>query len=348
MSLTPLIDAVEIKQARDLMLDTLRRGQPKLRRWIGWQGGSGEYDLTWIAHAGFWVSADHFADEDRWVLFFGSDNPSSLPMVGIDCEINPPKFGINRRCAGLFVRDAKGSIYFTHSGKLGGGRKGIGKSNFLASYRGGLETVDWPTGQPTEVIVLGRIDSPRLPLQISNFIQEVRRFKALVGTQGVTSIAPPPALTAATEPGFNPEFSGKRKGYKVCTEIEARCDHGIVISTLAALLEEGGFSPKNDKNRDLFINFRPGIMRVLFEAKTSVTTSTTYQAIGQLLYHSAGQSPAPRLVMVLPGTPDDKTARILKSLSIEVLAYELTESKPDFPDINALIVSLATRPKSTT
>ena len=343
MSLTPLIDAREIQQARDLMLATLRRGQPTFRRKIGWQGGSGEYDLTWIADAGFWVSADPFPMEKRWVLFFGSDDPAPLPMVGIDCEINPPKAGINRRCAGLFVRDAEGGIYFTHSGKLGGGRKGIGKSNFLASYRGGLETVDWPTGQPTEVIVLGRIDSPRLPLQISNFIQEVKRFKALVGTQGGTRIAPPPAPAATTEPGFNPEFSGKRKGYKARTEIEARCDHGIVINTLADLLEKAGLDPKNDQNRDLFINTRPGVMQVLFEAKTYLATSTIYQAIGQLLYHSAGQSPPPRLVMVLPRTPDQPTARVLKSLNIEVLAYELTEGKPNFPDINALVVSLATR-----
>lgn len=55
-----------------------------------------------------WVSAESFLYEDRWVLFFGSDDPASLRMVGINCEINSPKSGINRRCAGLFVRDAEG------------------------------------------------------------------------------------------------------------------------------------------------------------------------------------------------------------------------------------------------
>src|SRR2546426_6326116 len=48
-----------------------------------------------------------------------------------------PKEGINRRCAGLFVRDDDdGAIYFTHSGKVGGGREGVGKSAFLSNYRG--------------------------------------------------------------------------------------------------------------------------------------------------------------------------------------------------------------------
>lgn len=82
---------------------------------------------------------------------------------------------------------------------------------------------------------------------------------------------------------------------------------------------------------------------MLFEAKTYVLTSTIYQAIGQLLYHSAVQSPAPRRIMVLPEGLGGDTARVVKSLNIEVLVYNLTERNCSFHGINALIASLGAR-----
>jgi len=320
------------------MLGTLRRGCQTYHRWIGWQGGSGEYDVEWNAREGFWVSAEAFPDAARWVIFFGVDDPAQRRMMNIICEINPPKEGINRRCAGLFVRDTDGIIYFTHSGKIGGGREGIGKSAFLSNYRGTRETVVWPNGKESEVIVLGRIDGERFAVQIANFIREVQRFKATVagGGESVVGTEQPP-LSSPAEPQFNQEFSGQRRGYRARSEIEARCDHGLIVNALASALQAMGLEVANDQNRDLYVPACNGHMKTLFEAKTDVTTSTIYQAIGQLLYHSVTQISPPKLVMVLPATSDVATKRVLDRLQIRVLVFDWQNQQPVFRNLNNII-----------
>ena len=102
-------------------------------------------------------------------MFLGCNYPADVGSLSIACELNPPEKDINRQCAGLFLRDTEGIIYVAHSGKIGGGRKGIGKSAFLSTYRGARESVTWPDGTESEVIVIGRVDGDRLPAQVANF-----------------------------------------------------------------------------------------------------------------------------------------------------------------------------------
>jgi hypothetical protein len=336
MSLVPITSAAEIRLARKTMLATLRRGCPTYRRLIGWQGGSGEYDVQWNANEGFWVCADSFLDADWWVILFGTDDPVPERMLNIVCEINPPKKNYNRRCAGLFVRDMDGTIYLTHSGKIGGGRKGIGKSAFLSNYRGARETVAWPDGKKSEVIVIGRIDGKRLAAQVANFVREVQRFKTSAG-RGEPPAEAQQEPTPPVKPEFNEEFSGQRRGYLVRSIIEANCDHGPIVSALARALQAIGFKVANDKNRDLYVAGRNGEMKALFEAKTDVSTGTIYQAIGQLLYHSASQNPPPTLVMVLPATPAAITKRVLERLQIKVLVFGWQEHQPTFNNLTEII-----------
>jgi hypothetical protein len=75
-------------------------------------------------------------------------------------------------------------------------------------------------------------------------------------------------------------------------------------------------------------------MTVLFEAKTTVSTSSIYQAIGQLLYHSYGHAPRPRLVIVLPEVPNSDTARVLCDLGIFVITYQLDATTVSFTDLD--------------
>jgi hypothetical protein len=259
-------------------------------------------------------------------------------MMNIVCEINPPKASIDRRCAGLFVRDADGVIYVTHSGKIGGGRKGIGKSAFLSNYRGARETVGWPDGSDSEVIVIGRIDGARLAAQVADFIREVQRFKASVAGGGKPTVDQEPRSTEPVEPQFSKEFSGTRRGYRVSSKIEAHCDHGVIVNALVSALQKlGGFAVANDRNRDLYIHGRGGEMKVLFEVKTDVTSGTIYQAIGQLLYHSAVQTPPPALVMVLPTAPQLATGRVFEQLGINVLVFGWKDRRPTFSNLSEAV-----------
>ena len=213
------------------------------------------------------------------------------------------------------MRDSQNQIFLAHSGKVGGGRKGIGKLGFLNFYQGTLESVRWPDGRETELIPIGQIDDKHLPEQIAHFVYEVRQFKE--GTSSQKGRLSPILLPHS----FRPEFSGQRKGYKTSGTIISWCDHGLIISALAAELEKRKLKYGNDHPRDLYIVSDDGAIKVLFEAKTDVATSSVYGAVGQLMLHGAAESVAIERVLVLPQAPKPETRSALAKLGIKVLTY---------------------------
>ena len=134
-SLLPITSAEEILHARNVMAASLAADCQTFERVVGWQGGNLKCDVHWNSHAKFWFVTDILLNRNRWIFFFGTEDPQTSPTLNITCEINMPKEGINRRCAGLFIRDVtNNAVYLTHSGKLGGGKSGVGKSEFWANY----------------------------------------------------------------------------------------------------------------------------------------------------------------------------------------------------------------------
>lgn len=101
-------------------------------------------------------------------------------MLDITCEINSPIEGKNWLIAGAFARDDAGKRYYLHSGRVGGGRKGIGREAFLAEYTGTSEPVMWPDGSQRPMIVLGALDDPGLVTQIAAFVHHVNKFKEAI------------------------------------------------------------------------------------------------------------------------------------------------------------------------
>lgn len=338
MDLSPLTDREKICKAFAILNQTLNRGSQQFRRLIGWQGGSGEFNVYWKSKEGFWTAHETSLSDSRHILFLGADDPTGRKMLNIVCEINPPTEGINRRCAGLFAQDNEGVVYLTHSGKVGGGRKGIGKSAFRSFYRGAWEKIIWPDGVETESIIIGSIDGDHLVAQIGNFMREVRRFKGPAAKSSVSSQLSQRQIPREDDPQFNAEFSGQRQGYQVRSTIEARCDHGLVISTLVEELKALGLEVANDQNRDLYVPNQEGCgMDYLFEAKTELSTSSVYQGIGQLLYHSAMQFPVPKLVFVLPAKPDSRTSKVLDRLGMRTLVFGWVENRPVFSNLSSVL-----------
>ncbi len=74
----------------------------------------------------------------------------------------------------------------------------------------------------------------------------------------------------------------------------------------------------------------------LFEAKTDLSTSNIYGAIGQLMFHGASEDPSPRKILVVPENPDSQTGSILRRLGIEVLQYVWESGEPAFPGLKRL------------
>jgi hypothetical protein len=122
----------------------------------------GTFTVHWNPRLHFWSLLDAERAKGRFWCCFGTDDPNNHKSPAIVCEINPPKEGYDRRAAGVLLRDDAGKIYLGHSGKIGGGRKGIGKSNFLSFYQGKLVTVQWPDSYESDLIVIGQVDGKQL------------------------------------------------------------------------------------------------------------------------------------------------------------------------------------------
>ncbi len=293
---------------------------------LGYSGGNFEGTVSWASKLGIWAYQE--ADKNRYLNYFGLGKPRKHSMVPITCQINIPLRGIDRRVAGAFTEDKSGVTLVTHSGKIGGGRKGIGKSLFEDNYRGEWVTVTDGSTQ-RRLALIGSLTSPRFCRQVSQFTHEVARIK------NIASSGSPKVTPSRLSHAFSKEFSGKKK-YKVGTEVEAECDHGLIVNDLSIVLRRLRLKFGNDHNRDLYVVNASGRLTSLFEIKTDVTSTSLYTGIGQLLLNSVSMAKHPRLILVIP----NRLGRILegkfKSLGIELLVFRWSGDKAVFPKLSSL------------
>lgn len=140
---------------------------------LGYQGGGSEAMAYQVAPLNFWVA---IADSgNRYWNALGIGNPFKDGST-IIAEINPPKTGIDRNIAGVFIEDKKGTIYLAHRGKIGGGRKGIGKEAFLDWYKEPLDLV-FDEDRHVMLIVIGALDDEKLIESLATFTKSVSVFK---------------------------------------------------------------------------------------------------------------------------------------------------------------------------
>ena len=179
MTYVPLADRNEIRKAYDKFEDHMTISGRKVKCFIYYQSGGKEGEVTWRPELGIWSYFDPYAEKTRYWCAFGVEEPRLGASLSITCEINMPHEGIDLRIAGVFVRDANGRIYITHSGRVGGGRKGISKSNFWKLYEGDQEIIDisWPNTKKSKAILIGALDDSKLAYRVMEFVNEVRRFK---------------------------------------------------------------------------------------------------------------------------------------------------------------------------
>ena len=331
MELKVITDPKEIEKARDRFKNTLQEGtSQKLSRTIGWHGGSKKVDVYWWDKVGFWAGFVDHERGDYWSAF-GTSDPTDRKNLTITCEVNVPFEGIDRRVAGVFACDDTGKIFIGHNGKIGGGRKGIGKDLFWKNYRGPeAVNVCFPDGVELEMALIGHVDGKSLPEQMAHFIHEVERIKSIVMSKESTA-----QVESKINIGYNPEFSGKRNVYPLGKTVEATCYHGLVVDALVRQIKKRGLLQfGNDQSRDLYILDKSGCVRCLFEVKTDLSTSSVYSAIGQLMFHTAEyQKMPPTRIMVLPGQPNEKTKDILTRLNIRIIPYSLISGEVQLEEL---------------
>ena len=212
---------------------------------------------------------------------------------------------------------------------------GIGRSTFLQNYVGrNVESIEWPDGIESTAVVIRRIDSERLTLYVSHFLSEVYRYKCMVSpnAEAVPRFDQVGGPTAG-EPklvSYTPEFAGHRKAYVVAREIEAKCDHGIVVKALAEILAAGQTSFGNNQQCDLLIISSSKRVTHLLEVKTYRNSTNLYTGIGQLMLNGMSFLQPPHLILVVPGELNPKLKTALNRLSVRLVSFEWYEGRPVF------------------
>jgi hypothetical protein len=208
--LTALVDPKEIATAYSALARRLSNGAKTFRHKVGWHGGHRHVVVRWHEQLGFWVLLNPKTDKNHFWIGFGLQNPRRHKILGITCEINPPRRGVDRRCAGIFMRNSAGSLMLGHSGKVGGGRPGIGKRAFLKGYQSKLRQVLWQDGTDTsqsEIIVIGKIGAPDFLHNLTQFIVAVDSFKLSIkeNEANATKLLRAQQRKAESDGDFDPE-----------------------------------------------------------------------------------------------------------------------------------------------
>ena len=323
-----LDDESDIREAQQRFEEVFERFiDEKIPAKLGHLGDSFEEELSWCKDLNIWMCSGIIPGSRYWNAF-GIGKPAEGKNVSITCEINFPLRGINRRVAGAFAVASLGGVHVVHRGRIGGGKKGIGKSLFQDNCRN--EWRDVKDGEvESTVAMVGALSSPNFARQIRGFVCEVDRIKGLV------SSGSSPIVTSCDTHEFREEFSGTRR-YKAAKQVEALCDHGLVVNQLASALESLGFRVGNDRNRDLYVVDSSDRIATIFEVKTDVSKSSLYSAVGQLMLYGVDLPGRLRLILTIPEGMSTALEGKLNRLGIEVLTYGWSDDEVVFEGLDSL------------
>ena len=114
---------------------------------------------------------------NRYWNCFGVGKPDSTGPNSITVEINFPIHRADRRVSGALVRDEKGEVHVTHSGRLGGklGR-GLKFSDYYQNKSNWIEAYDGKPGK-RRLIRIASINDPDLLRRVADFVKDVSAFK---------------------------------------------------------------------------------------------------------------------------------------------------------------------------
>lgn len=328
MKLIALTDKGEIKKGKEKLESIIKDGAIEYERTIGYKGGSGRNRVFWRQDNDFWCAIENI--DNRYWFVYGVADPSKSETQGlsITCEINIPKGGARRAISGVLAKDENNNVFLAHSGKIGGGKTGIGMNKFLNWYQEASRAkVAYPEGPEREMIIIGQIDSKEFTKKISNFIKKVNIFK-------INSSAENKEEDHAHS--FRPEFIGIKEYYRPEDLVKARSYHGAVVGALADLLQQNDIEIANNREVDLYV-VRRGEVKCLFEIKTDLTTSSVYSAIGQLKYHSSSLPKCDVLIALFPGLASNSTIKAFKDIGIYLYQYTLKNKKICFPDSQSIL-----------
>lgn len=294
---------------------------------LGHQGASFGAKVSWSKKLGIWIFSQATKDVRFWNAF-GVGLPQEAGHLPITAEINFPWAGIDRKTGAAFAQDAWNRVFVIHRGKIGGGKKGIGKSLFEENYRGVWAWME--DGESlTQVAVIGALGSSRFALQAAQFIGKIEKLKSKASFSLQTSLN-------FSEVSFHEELVGNPP-YLPPDELSSACEHGLIISQLAALLRRWKFKVGNDMNHELFLMHPASnrISHVLAVCADNDEKSVLSAGAKLLLLQSAEASP-PSAILIIPEDSMNLYAQQMQRIHIEVLGYRLEGERIIFPDLGKI------------
>jgi hypothetical protein len=293
---------------------------------IGFPGGNVDEVLYSDGQGRLWAAFSPPSSRiPRYWNAFGiyeSKRPSQTPTVEINIAIN----NNTGQVAGFFAENVDtGSIFLMHSGRIGGGRVGVGKSAFLVWSKTKLLDVVDDAGQIRSGIPVARLDERDLTERIWKFVGVVQGFKDEAARGGLETAEFKRRVDEYER--YNKEYSGKKRGVHPGGSFEYVTYHGDVVQKLyddRVARKSNDEEVFNSRLMDLYV-LKGGLLSEVFEVKTGLDRQMLYTAIGQLVTHGTNNGRRVRKILVLPDAeaiPHDFGAAIA-ALGIDVQRFKL-------------------------
>jgi hypothetical protein len=319
----------EISKAQRKLEATLAQAFPhRATKNIGYPAGT-TYDAKVYTDEILWYWSADFRQPDvanpRRLNWFGKFTAERDLQITV--EINTSYVGRNDQVAGFFARDTNtGTVYLMHSGRVGGGTKGVGKAAFLAwSDQRLVEAVD-SQGDKRDGIIVMPVEGSGASQSAARYIAQIARFKVAVraGELGTAEFQ----KKQKDFEDFYAESRGRRRG-KRSSKVDYLSRHGEVVDALYEWRLRAGLSRGQRLVKNVLIDLgcasgQP--LEEVYEVKTSATRPDLYTGIGQLLVHGANESCQRTLVLPHDETIPADVQRALSRLNIALLRFELSET----------------------
>lgn len=242
-------------------------------------------------------------------------------------QLNPKVARDSSSTAGLLAEDEDGDRWICHTGRIGGGNKGIGQKAFVAWSNREREPVVDSRGKTQLAFPIARVGDPNMLRDIAAYVHEVAAFKE-------NAPAPHGAMKGGPFGGADRESEGStrigaRMGYTMVRR------HAEIRNRLHDILKQAKLSVSRDVQRDIIVG-SPKRPQIEFEIKPSCDSQSLYTAVGQLFMHSA-VCRAKHRVLVAPAGMDTKRKKAIESLGIRIQTFTLTKTHIKFPGLDTLV-----------
>lgn len=328
----------EISTAQQSLEKKFKKAFPSLEtRDIGYPSGT-EYDAKVSTDGHYWFFSRNYSargKKPRRFNWFGL--LSERGALNISVEVNTFHEGRDNSISGFYARDAEtGHIYLMHSGRVGGGKKGVSKKAFLAHglYEFGLPLVPVvdSAGGIREGIIVMPVSSGGGVKSATRYVDAIVDFKLGVRDGAVNT--PEFKRRIKKFEDFYSESRGRRKG-KRSSEIDYVSRHGEIVDALY----DWRVSKRDSSNVRLVKNvlIDMGVMQrrkliEVFEVKTCCDRSVIYTAIGQLMAHGIDDHCLKTMVLPMKDSLPQGMKDVLERLGIALLRFNLDANRATIVD----------------